>query len=275
MAYEFAKLEEKTTFEIDSFIFVPSNLGVNKDSYSRENFYSDMQVYIRFKTPSFRIEELAKPENELLISLKKSMEKMVSSQSSSDAIECENFLKLYCCIVKSSLRDHIDCLYAKKNVQDEEILLNKFLSGAASISSAFRKLREIVSIPNLNERRFLIYCFSDEYLSLLIEQYAFKAIHIISKRVSTNVSQIKSLKELIKLEIKYRTENKYPSIVKKEDNNENFLFRFSVLKKFRSCPRITFFAVLFGCLPVPLSGRLKGVNNGFFSASHRGLLLSE
>lgn len=232
MAYDFAKMEEKTTFEIDSYFFSPSNLGINKDSYTRENFYSDMQVYIRFKTPSFNIEELAKNENDLLTELKKSMEKMVASRDDFSALECENHLKLYCCIVKASLRDHIDCLFAKKNPRDEEILLNKFVVGASSIAASFRRLREIVAIPNLSERRFLIYCFSDEYLSLLIEQYAFKAIHIVSKRKSPNVDLIKKLKDLIRLEINYRTENSYPSIVKKDENNENFLFRFSVLKKF-------------------------------------------
>ena len=232
VGYKLAKNESKTTFEIDSYFFSPSSLGVNKDTYSRDSFFSDMQVYIRFKTPSKILEELATPENELLASLKTTMQKLASSREVSEFPEYENKLKLYSCVVKAALRDHIDCLFAKTNHLVVDILLKKFLSCVTQISSSFRKLREIISVPGFPEKRFQHFRFCDEYLSLLIEQYAFKAIHLVSKRNSSNLAKVDEIKDLIRSETKYREENEFPSIVKKKDKNESFLYRFSVLKKF-------------------------------------------
>ena len=45
----------ETDYLVETFIFIPNNLGVNADSYTKHDFYSDLQKYIRFKTPVFPI----------------------------------------------------------------------------------------------------------------------------------------------------------------------------------------------------------------------------
>ena len=42
----------KSRYTVDYYFFVPSSLGVNKHTYRDDQFFSDMQAYIRFKTPS-------------------------------------------------------------------------------------------------------------------------------------------------------------------------------------------------------------------------------
>jgi len=53
---------EHATYRVDGYFFVPRNLGVSKHSYSAEQFYADMQGYVRFKTPRVRLRNLVDPE---------------------------------------------------------------------------------------------------------------------------------------------------------------------------------------------------------------------
>lgn len=231
MSYELSH-EKKTTFDIDSYFFIPNSLGINKDSYSKSDFFKDMQVYIRFKTPSLLLEECGRVDHDVNRNLRKTIEKMVASRSENECHEYENQLKMYCCIFKAALRDHVDYLYARKTVQDEEILVEKFLREIGNVTTFFRSLRSIVSIPNLDTKLFSTFLFSDEYISLLIEQYSFKIIHILNTRTTDHEKHVSKLKQLIKAENEYRKENGYPSIVKTNENNEIYLYRSSVLKKF-------------------------------------------
>jgi len=232
IGYDLNREEKKTTFDIDSYFFIPNNLGINRDTYSRSDFFNDMQIYIRFKTPTFLLESLAKKENEIYGYLKSSIERMVSDRTSVNCGEYENQLKMFCCILKATLRDHVDCIYVRKTLQDEEVLVNKFINGAKEVMANFRSLRQMLAIPNLADKLFSFFLFADEYASLLIEQFSFKIIHILANRGPGKEGLVDALKSLIKSEMQYRTENKYPSIVQNDGTNEVFLYRSSVLKKF-------------------------------------------
>src|SRR5690606_16864490 len=51
----------KSRYTVDYYFFVPASLGVNKHTYRDDQFFSDMQAYIRFKTPSVSLASLAGP----------------------------------------------------------------------------------------------------------------------------------------------------------------------------------------------------------------------
>ena len=42
---------EMLDYKVETYMFIPNNLCINKSTYSKEEFYSDIQKYIRFKTP--------------------------------------------------------------------------------------------------------------------------------------------------------------------------------------------------------------------------------
>lgn len=232
IGYDLNRDEKKTIFDIDSYFFFPNNLGVNRETYSRTDFFNDMQVYIRFKTPAFLLEDLAKKENEIYTYLRSSIERMVSNRSPQNCGEYENQLKMFCCIFKATLRDHVDCIYVRKSAQDEGILVSKFMNGVKSVLEIFRNFRQMIAIPNLDDKLFSFFLFADEYASILVEQFSFKIIHILANRGQEKEDLVNTLKGLIKAETSYRTENKYPSIVNNTASNEVFLYRSSVLKKF-------------------------------------------
>ena len=42
-------------YTVDTFFFLPTNLGINSETYRKEEFFSDLHEYIRLKTPSVPI----------------------------------------------------------------------------------------------------------------------------------------------------------------------------------------------------------------------------
>ena len=64
LSYDFASWNKKSFFEskqkydVDVYFFFPPQLNINKNSYSKEDFYEDIRPLIRLKEPSYTIEQL-------------------------------------------------------------------------------------------------------------------------------------------------------------------------------------------------------------------------
>ena len=52
-------------YSVDTFFFLPSNLGINRETYRKEEFFSDLHEYIRLKTPSVPITGMVGPDSPL------------------------------------------------------------------------------------------------------------------------------------------------------------------------------------------------------------------
>ena len=50
---------------VDTFFFLPTNLGINAATYRKEEFFSDLHEYIRLKTPSVPINGMTGPGSPL------------------------------------------------------------------------------------------------------------------------------------------------------------------------------------------------------------------
>ena len=42
----------RNSYEVDLYFFAPRSLGVHPQTYSKQQFYTDLQSYIRIRTPS-------------------------------------------------------------------------------------------------------------------------------------------------------------------------------------------------------------------------------
>lgn len=235
LGYGLDSNKKRNEYSIDSYFFLPNNLGVNEDTYSKNDFYSDLQIYLRFKTPQYYLGQIAEKGNPLFKNLEYSMINLVKKRSTSSIQSYKDNIKLFCCILKAAFRDHINYLFTRTVIQDDEILVDNMIIFSEKISLEFRNLRRLLTVPDMDDRLFSIYLFADEYLSLLKEQYCFKIITILNKHRNYDTSPlIKRIRDCIAWEISYRKENAYPSIVKADTDNEDFIYRSSVLKKYMS-----------------------------------------
>ncbi len=234
------KLEDKKKFAnyiIDTYMFLPNSLDINQSTYSKQNFYNDIQSYIRLKTPTVLIQNLVKGENSPFEKLKKIVESVVQNSIRFENTDYEHQIQIYCSIFKSALRDHVHFIEEKTESEDLELLIEKYIEEVPKAVSAFRGLRATITVPTLTDNQFTIFTFGDEYISLMTEYFSFQLFELIPKKKLTEELKKKyekSLIDIIKFETDYRRQHKYPSIKKDGSDNEEFLYRRSVLKKYIS-----------------------------------------
>ncbi len=92
-------------FDVNTWIFLPNGLDINKETYSKDRFYTDMKSNVRLITPSFALKEIAGEESVPFKNLKNAVEDMVKEPSVEQRTELELQLTLFCSILKSSVSD--------------------------------------------------------------------------------------------------------------------------------------------------------------------------
>ena len=233
LEYQLEHKKRSTTYDIETYLFFPYSLGINEQSYSKIDFYNDIQSYIRLKTPTVLLQDMAKGEESPLGKLRNNIKVLRSSVTPYNIEQYKYKMKMFGCIFKSAIRDHVAFILIKKNAGDIEDLLDKYQESIKNITSSFRELRTFLNVPSINKDIFSMYIFGDEYLSLLSESYSYELLEYLKSIEIPNKNLYRErLLGLIKDEIEYRINNHYPSIPEVDSTNEKFIFRASVLKKY-------------------------------------------
>lgn len=233
-AYKFHTEKKSSTYNIESYFFIPQNFGINKISYTKYDFYNDLRTYIRFKTPTVLLQSIADGPKSLIENLKTVFSTVIDQPSRQELAEYEDTIKLFCCQFKSSLREHVMFIGKNGKPRDISYLVDQYIECVEKISKEYRGLRRILNVPTFNKKQYSKYLFGDEYISLIIEEYTYSLLNLLesTKNSETKNNYTESLLNIIKREIKYRTNSNYPSIPQVDSDNEVFVFRKSILKKF-------------------------------------------
>jgi hypothetical protein len=233
LGYQLEGKKNATPYNIETYLFFPNSLGINRYTYRKDDFYNDMQAYIRLKTPTVLLHDMVTGDKNPLEKLRASVERLISRINQTSIVHYEYQVKMLCCIFKSAIRNHVSFISTKANVGDIEDLLRKYLTNIREITQSFRALRSIINVPSINAKIFSIYEFGDEYLSLLIESYTYELLDVLqSMELMKTDTYTPLLLTLVTHEVDYRRENNYPSIPHEDSDNEGFIFRTSVLKKY-------------------------------------------
>ena len=231
--YRLDKQKKATYYKINSYFFLPNSLDINRVTYTKTDFYNDIKTYIRLKTPVYLMRNLIIGDDSPFEKLKLSCLKLAENNSPENCEHFEYFVKLYCSISQSTIRDNVFHITKSKMNHSNMYLINNFISEIEAISVKYRELESIVNIPTIPQNIFKIHEFGNEYLSNIIEIYLYKLLKVLSKKRIKEFSAIKlKVLSLIQSEISYREEKGFNSLPNKERNNETLLYRRSVLKKY-------------------------------------------
>ncbi len=221
-----------TRYDLAAWIFIPGSLDINRRTYSKEDFYNDIKTHIRFKTPTVPLRNVTKGEDSPLGKLARSFEGLSTYFDHAAEPNPENQIKIFCCIVKTALRDHVELIKKHRNPENAGYLVTEYIKSIEEITSKYRNLR--LTIKDRDGKTRSKYLFGDEYISLLVESYTFNLLDGLKglSMPSEDKEDLGKLLRLIQKEVEYRKEKGYPSIPSKDSANEEFLFRRGVLKKF-------------------------------------------
>ncbi len=227
-----AREQKINEFAVNTWIFIPNSLDINRWNYQKDDFYKDLKTNIRLITPVYTLEQLASEYEEPFLFLKDAVEGLAGHSPSGSAPDYEYHIRMYVSIVKSSLREEVAFIAGNENKSHHE-LTDSFVMNTRKVASLYRSLKEKLKKSGLDKNLYNYFSFGDEFLSNLIEQHSFKLIEQLQKKekLSNEISQM--LMQLINDEVNYKKENGFLYVQKGNNaNNREFVFRLSLLKKY-------------------------------------------
>lgn len=234
----------RTEYRVETYFFVPRALSIHKESYSKSEFYGDVNSYIRLKTPMLILRDFAESAASPLYHIRKIIDEpgwVTDSNRTGPLIEQ---FKLLASMIKSSIREHTDHLdhqlHSTHSSDARQILVEsltaEFLQATQRISTIFRSFFVTFRLPKVNANIVAAYTFTDESISILIEEGLIELWQLLEShsQLADKPHLRRQLKERIKAETCYRKTRTYPSILSQSSDNEAYQYRASVLKKFAS-----------------------------------------
>ncbi len=231
--YSTRRKQKVNLFEVNTWIFIPNSLDINRHTYSKTDFYKDLKSNIRLITPEFLLRDIADRAKSPFVHLEESFNVLAVSPTRASAREYEHQIKMFSSILKSSLRDHREHIIRNIATEDRDYLISDYLDSSGRILSNYRNLRRIIAVPTVTSELFALYLLGDEFISNLIEQHTFMLADEI-RRIYPEIYSLAGQRfiDLVRDEKEYRKSKGYPVAERgtKEEIRE-LIYRRGVLKK--------------------------------------------
>ncbi len=239
----------RSRYRVETYFFVPRSLGLNAANYPRDQFYNDVQTYIRFKTPSIPLATLADrhaPESPL--ALIRGLLDRAHQRPRDRALRAElrYELRMFGCVARARMRNRVaailDHIGALAGAEDQyQVLVDDIVAMAARLADdittllrEWRELRASFVDGTASDSSRDMYLHVDEYLSLAAEEKLTAVVRAIDDSDSLNgqMSNIRGrLCELLVEERNYRASAGYVTATRVNGAGERYVYRRGVLKK--------------------------------------------
>ncbi|MBK8518841.1 MAG: hypothetical protein IPL55_21920 [Saprospiraceae bacterium] len=223
----------KNNFTLNTWIFFPESLDINRFTYSKESFYNDLKSNIRLITPIFLLRDIAERKCPVFENLELSFQQLASQPTRTNKADYEYQIKMFLSILKSSLREEINHI---SNVKDEDIdyLLLHHLEYLHSIMIQYRALYFIINVPTVSNELVEYFNYGDEFMSNLVEYNSFLLLRKFKQRKTTNFEEQRSqLNLFIENELHYKKSKNYLTVERdNKKGNTEIVLKLGVLKKY-------------------------------------------
>lgn len=216
-------------FYMNTWIFIPEVLDVNKHTYSKDTFYCDTTSYLRLITPRYELLELTDKNSLPYTRLKQVCENPVNEHS-----EFETEIKMYASIVKSSIRDAYHRILNQSNEDARVSLACDMVEQVKDVLAMYRSQRKTLMESEAGDQVVVFYNFGDEFISNLVEQHLGRLVNLMNPRQKAiGGPLLPMLTQLLDSEHKYRAKHNYLDVEQNSaDNNRQFVYHASQLKKY-------------------------------------------
>ncbi|MDR0824839.1 MAG: hypothetical protein LBN74_07060 [Prevotella sp.] len=220
-------------FRINTWMFVPNSLDINRSTYKKADFYKDVKNNIRLITPVYSLEEILKTGRGPLPRLRKALDALMASPA--DEAITESFVyqvKMFVCIMKSALRRHVQIIAG--TLSDETIIshVNGYVQDVRTIALQYRAMWNELGKPGITDQQREFFLFGDDFLGNIIEQYAFQIIRQLKDKPLFDTVRLK-LYTLVEDEKKHKRTRGFMLLEKgNEKHNSLVITQRNILKKF-------------------------------------------
>ena len=219
-------------FDVNSWIFIPNGLNINKQTYVKDRFYSDMKSNVRLLTPAFTLKQMVEGEEAPIHHVEKALEALLAESTPERMSEFEFQLKLFASIFKSSIRNASANIMAHAVEPDTRDRCLAYTEEVGRVLREFRGLRS--RIDSGHEEMLTKFGFADEFISHQADIRTMKVLKAISRNQQTQWRDaFSAMAALVTDEKLYKEAQGYShAVIGDEANNRKLLYRHSLLKKY-------------------------------------------
>ena len=269
LGYVIDRNQPRQAYRVEAFLFVPTTLGLTKQSYRKAHFYEDTSTLIRLKTPRVALVSLATEEGleQWTQPIAGPIGEILAGQHVDVKPVIDRF-KLLGAVIRSALRDEkVDLLDRMDQTvgrgEDEggsghaHRWATQFSDQLSSVLERTRRMGHACETARMPDDLRSVWRGVDEFLSLIAEEAFTDVLSRLHARLQvTEDEDLAALAERIAqqavAEYRYRRGRGYLSYAREGDRNEHLPYRRRVLKRFVS-------SILFLDVRQEESGRM--VNN--------------
>lgn len=229
--------KKKYEYVQEFYMFIPSSLQVNENTYTKEQFYKDQINLIRYKTPEFTLKELLRATNSK--SPFNRIRKMKTTlQKGEQLAKAQDEIKLLGSIYRTSLRNKIQEIVASFNDVTNKEMLQKLIEDVKEFSNEIDEFRaaflELQTEMDFSAELKPYFDHLDEYRCNTSIYYLTGFLELISKDTVKDFKPIEKIicEQVIKEE-QYQTKNfRQIDLLKKETlEDETIVQRNNLLNK--------------------------------------------
>lgn len=226
-------------YELGLYFFIPRSLQINPSNYSRETFYTDLNNYMRFKTPQMALSGLLNDKNKRspFTKINAHLENITDgSKNPHHYKKIVDELKILGCVVNVCIRDQIQFFienpeFLHKDEEDFHHLIF-FLDQINLLQEKMKDYAQefiLVQIPGTLQEAFH---FSNIYISTQIEKHILTSIKKFQSLTRFDEICKPLALKLISYERKHRELIDHELELSKDSSNEKFSYWNGVLKKY-------------------------------------------
>lgn len=230
---------KQTRYLIDTYLFLPSSLGINSSTYTRAEFYRDIQTYIRMKTPRLRLEQILNDRMSPLCRSEKLLERHHAALSSAEEEVLRDGFRILRAVLKSAFQRQLAALGhradSERTANDFIQRVNVLMAQVDELLQRYRRLEGRLTAAEASAALHISFRLADEAISVLVEDLLLET-HQLGERWldRTHLAQWqRQVRQRMEEESEYRRARGYPSVLGEQDSEE-LLQRLSALKKFTS-----------------------------------------
>ncbi|MGC3978146.1 MAG: hypothetical protein QM751_07915 [Paludibacteraceae bacterium] len=223
-------------FTLNTWIFVPNSLDINKRTYNHSDFYKDLRTNIRLITPVFLLREIAGGNATPLNNLQRAMNELTINPTRSNASEYEYQIKMFAAIFKSALREQLNFVFdTSHSNQDRGVLIEQLIADVENTMTKYRTLSHIIKAPTITKEQFSYFTYGDEFICNLSLKEIYGLVYKLEKKKEEEL--LLKLRNrtvcFLEQEEAYKIKQNYPTFAPYDkQKNSDIIFRFGALKKY-------------------------------------------
>ena len=186
----------------------------------------------RFKTPVYLLRDIAGGDAVPLGYLRDAMSVMAKAPDTANIAEYEYQIKMFCAISKSSIRDEVQHILEKREMEDILKSCDNYMGYINGLVQGYRSLEQIIDVPTAGPELRAHFSFGDEFLSYMSVYYSFKLIKLLEGDPAAE-RQSAALKDFVRDTGYYRSRKGFPAVsADNRKNNDRLIYRYGVLRKY-------------------------------------------